>query len=177
MLYFRIISDMLTRGTPHFHNTWKHKKLNPSKPFSEKFKDELNIITIENDLSLMFLDANCLEDIVLPFHDTIDSMGINREISESLFLVYRRRAATEGSHTKRKKNLRDMRSSGVKKKRVGSRTPDSSTAMREGDAAGVMVEETATLAKGDTHEPASEKISSLALVLYENKTLIRMYCF
>ena len=129
MLYHRLVSNMLAVGGSHLLDTWRQIGLDLSKPFSTKFKEELNIITVESGLSFSFLDSNCLEDIVTPFHDTIDALEIDREIDKSLFLVYRPRrfvihskVSEEPSPGKRKKSMRDRRSSDGKKMRT---TPNS----------------------------------------------------
>ena len=131
MLYYRLISSMLAVGTTHFRDVWKHESLNASKPFSSIFKEELNKITLESGLALSFLDANCLEDIVMPFHDTIDALGINREIDSSLFLVYRPRHPTTEGSVNRGLGKRRKRQYLEKQKRARTATRESSPPMTE----------------------------------------------
>ena len=95
MLYWRLLDQIIKLEMETFFEFCSHLHLDLDEPFADDFKKEISEIALDNQFSLHFLDANCLKDVVLPYRETINELGVNYTISESLLLVYRMRKGTK----------------------------------------------------------------------------------
>ncbi|EJC98675.1 uncharacterized protein FOMMEDRAFT_161506 [Fomitiporia mediterranea MF3/22] len=95
MLYWLMFSQALSEPTSDssFSAFCARTGADPTRPFSERFITEMSELVIENDLSLHFLDAKCLEDMDMPYWDSLKKMGLCTEdcVGKDLSLVYRLR--------------------------------------------------------------------------------------
>ncbi|OCB87070.1 hypothetical protein A7U60_g5805 [Sanghuangporus baumii] len=98
MLYWLMLTRALTTsddGTS-FSSFCARIGLRPARKFSGAFITEMASLIVENELSLHFLDAKCLEDMDFPYRETIKQLGLEVEgcVSKRLSVVYRLRRSS-----------------------------------------------------------------------------------
>ncbi|KAL5533627.1 hypothetical protein ACEPAG_87 [Sanghuangporus baumii] len=98
MLYWLMLTRALSTsddGTS-FSSFCARIGLKPTRKFSDAFITEMASLVVENELSLHFLDAKCLEDMDFPYRETIKQLGLEVEgcVSKRLSIVYRLRRSS-----------------------------------------------------------------------------------
>ncbi|KAI5118385.1 hypothetical protein M0805_005847 [Coniferiporia weirii] len=91
MLYWRLLRQVLSFDPDIFRNFCSRLGLNLKLPFSKSFQANMSALVINNKLSLNFLDADCLDSMVVPYAESIIEMDMSYNVSQNLSLVYRLR--------------------------------------------------------------------------------------
>ncbi|KLO07013.1 hypothetical protein SCHPADRAFT_932722 [Schizopora paradoxa] len=90
MLYHQLFVDILRADPILLLSLFERLNCDPARPFTERFKADMKVMLVSNDLHLRFLDAGCLLDMLEPMQESIEALS-TRKVADSLSLVYRRR--------------------------------------------------------------------------------------
>lgn len=90
MLYRQLLVDILGADPVLFLDLFARLNCDPARPFSKKFKADMNLMVASNELHLRILDAGCLLDMLEPLQESMEGL-VTRKVAQSLSLVYRMR--------------------------------------------------------------------------------------